>query len=122
MLDRTQSTHVAIDRDIVWRVSEHEVGTIAAHQPSQVRRVTRIAAKQSVPTEFPQIAEAGHRGTGYQWNLVLRCIAALGVRLPCLIEDQIDFCEAEPGMLDLKLEVDQRLQLDRQNLFVPSGV
>ena len=45
-----------------------------------------------------------------------------GSASPALVEHEVDLGEAEAGQLDIELEVDQRLQLDREDLLVPAGV
>ena len=39
-----------------------------------------------------------------------------------VLEDDVDLRHLEPGQLDLDVEVDQALQLDRQKLLVPAGL
>ena len=48
----------------------------------------------------------------------------LGVaaRLARLLEDEVDLRHLEPGQFDIDVELDQPLQLNRQQLPVPSGL
>src|SRR5262249_44393007 len=43
-------------------------------------------------------------------------------RLPGLLQAKVDLGGLEARQLDLEVEIDQRLQLDRQNLPVPAGL
>ena len=45
MLDRAQAAHVAVNGDIVGRIGENEVGSVACHHLVHVVSIARIAAE-----------------------------------------------------------------------------
>ena len=49
-------------------------------------------------------------------------VSALEAGFARVVEHAIDLGEAEAGQVDFELEVDQPLQLDRQDRLVPAGV
>ena len=75
-----------------------------------------------MPAEFPKIAHSRHRRAIYNRDEILRGISPFGICLPCLVEHEINFCQAEPSPLDIKLEVNQALERDRQYLTVPASI
>src|SRR5205823_12525669 len=48
--------------------------------------------------------------------------ARRAVSLASILQDDVDFRHLEPGQFDFDIEIDQTLQLDRQNLLVPPGL
>ena len=73
-------------------------------------------------TQQPQVAHACYWVTADRRDRILRRIAAIGIGLAGFIEHEVDLGQAEPGHLDIELQVDQRLQLDREDLLVPPGI
>lgn len=69
--------------------------------------------------ELPDITPAGHRLARHHRDRVLGFERAVSARLVRLVDRQVDLGQAEPGQLDIELEVDQRLELDREDLLVP---
>jgi hypothetical protein len=67
---------VAIDRDVVGRVREHEVRVPAVQQRPEGLRIASIAADQAMATEKPDVPGPGDGRTqlGRAWALVL-CLA-----------------------------------------------
>ena len=53
---------------------------------------------------------------------ILRGINRIWISFTCLVEHEVDLGQAEPGQLDIEIEVDQRLELDCEDLLVPSGI
>src|SRR6266568_7196896 len=48
--------------------------------------------------------------------------ARRAVSLASILQDDVDFRHLEPGQFDFDIEIDQTLQLNRQNLLVPPGL
>ena len=122
VLARTQPADIAIDSDIVRRVSEHEVGVLSRHQPVDFDVLLRIAAQQPVIAKDPEIAASRHCIARDSRHDVLRRIASIGIRLARLVENEIDLGKAEAGQIGVELEVDQSLQLDREKLPIPARI
>ena len=95
---------------------------LTAHQRLEVDLASRVAAEQAVPAKQPEVAAARDRRTGRDDDCVVSSIAAIGIGLARFVDHEVDFGEAEPGQLDIELEVDQRLQLDGEDLLVPPGI
>jgi hypothetical protein len=58
-----------------------------------------------------------------QKDMLLALRTALGaIRPASILQDKVDFRHLEPGQFDFKVELEQPLQLDRQNRLVPSGL
>src|SRR5262245_34207631 len=59
MLDLAATDDVA-DAHIIGRIQESHRGASVAHQTSQVVRVARIAAQETVTAQFPEVARLAH--------------------------------------------------------------
>ena len=44
MADTTEAAHMSVDRKVVWRIGENEIGTLALKQAIQAGTVSGIAA------------------------------------------------------------------------------
>ena len=64
MTNAAEAADMAIDRDVVGRIGEHEFRLGAFEQLIVGGLVARIAAQQAMATEQPQIAGLGDRRTG----------------------------------------------------------
>jgi hypothetical protein len=53
---------------------------------------------------------------------VLLARLTFGAGVDGCVENEIDICQAEAGKLDIEVEVDQSLKLDREQLLVPASV
>jgi hypothetical protein len=115
---------MTIDRDVVGRVREHEIRALALQQVIKSFRQSGIATDESMPVEYPQISRLAdgryrvqHGGSDVLWSTLHG-----GRGLTRFLQQQIDLSKREAGDLDIKLDVDQRLQLDGEYLTVPAGV
>jgi hypothetical protein len=122
--DAAEAADVAIDRNVVGRVGEDEIGTLAIHQHGKRFRVTRIAADEPVAIEEPHVTSARHGrcGIGHGRNFILRSGWCVRRTLLRLIEDEVDLGEREAGQFDIELKVDEALHLDRKDFAVPACV
>jgi hypothetical protein len=119
--DATEPADVTVDRHIVGWVGEDEGRLGVAEQLPIGLGASGIGTQEQMRSEDPEIARATDRlGVGIGRNDVLRP-ARLAGRLLSFLETQIDFGRLEADQLDLEVEVDQGLQLDRQDLAVPAG-
>src|SRR6266699_2497268 len=57
VFDTSQAGYVPVDTNVVWRIGEDEVGAIGPQQPFVIFRRSGVAAKKSVVSEDPEIAE-----------------------------------------------------------------
>ena len=121
-LTAPEPADVAVDRHVVGRIGEDEVGPRPVHQRLEVDLAARVAAQQAMAAEPPEIAVARDRRAGCEGNCIVRPIGTVGIRLARLVDDEVDLGQAEAGQLDVEVEVDQRLQLDREDLLVPAGI
>jgi len=53
---------VAVDRDIVGRIGEDRRGALGSHQLGMRRLLARIATKEPVPPEQPEVADVADGG------------------------------------------------------------
>jgi hypothetical protein len=114
--DTPKPCHVPIDRNVVRRVSEHEVRPFVTHQEVEDGLVSRIPANQAMPTETPHIACLRNRGrlvTGRRGDLILGLGRTVRRALARLIEHEVDLGRGEAGELDVEIDVDEALQLNR---------
>jgi hypothetical protein len=110
---------MAIDRHVVGRIGEDQVGALCAHQPCDIICGARITAQQPVFPELPEITGPGHRIIGQLRDTILRTI---GCCLCRLVDGQIDLGQREAGEDHVELQVDEGLQLDGEDLHVPAGI
>jgi hypothetical protein len=64
MADTPEATHVSLNRNIVGRIGEDEIGTLTLKQAIEALTVPGIAAQQPMPAEQPEVAGAGRRQNG----------------------------------------------------------
>src|SRR5262249_4336204 len=100
---------MSIDPQVVRRIREHEIRLRTLHEGLVCAFIPRIAAIKPVSTEQPEIPALCNRRLG-TWNAVFWQKGSL-LDLGCLIEEEIDFGHFKAGQLDLKVHVDQSLQL-----------
>ena len=113
---------MAVDGDIVRRVGKDEFGLGAVEQAIIGGLVAGITAQQAMATEQPQIADLCDRRAGRGFgDLIFRSVRGAAC-LARVLQDDVDLRHLEPGQLDIDIEFDQPLQLDRQQLLVPSGL
>src|SRR5260370_9032860 len=116
---------MTIDSKIKRRIREQEVRPFVPHQEVEDGLVSSIPANQTMPTKAPHIA--GPRDgccwiTNGEGDLILRLGRTARRALARLIEYDVDFGRREAGHLDIEIELDEALQLDRQQLTIPSSV
>jgi hypothetical protein len=114
-----------VDRDVVGRVGEDEVGLLVFHQQVEHRPVSGIAADQAMAPQPPYVAGSRHRGARVihrNGDLVLGIGRSFREAFAGLLEHEVDLGRGETGDLDVKIDRDQALQLDRQQLLVPPGI
>ena len=124
MADAAEPAHVSIDRNIVGRISEDEIGAFVAQKALERLTLSRIPTQEPVAPEQPQVARPGHPEGGIDKRRggVLCIVGRIRRRLSGFVEQHIDFSQREPGDLDIEFEIDERLQFDGENLAVPAGV
>jgi hypothetical protein len=125
MADSTQPCHMPIDRDVVRGIREQEVGPFVSHQAAEDGLVSSIPADQTMPTKTPHIAcarDSGRRVIDRREDLVLYLGRTVRRALARLIEHKVNFSGREAGELDVEIDVDEALQLNRQQLTVPPAV
>ena len=122
MADPAGAADMAVDRHIVGRVGEDQVDALAAEQPLVVLAPAGVAADQPVTAEQPEVAHVGDGRLAHRRDEVLGRLCAVRVGVPRGIQGHVDLSQAEAGEFDLEVEIDQRLQLDGEQLLVPAGV
>jgi hypothetical protein len=123
--DAPQPCHMPIDWDVVRRIREDEVRPFVPHQKVEDALVSRIAANQTMPTKAPHIACARDSGRGIidrEGNLILGLGRTVRRAFACLIEYDFDLGGREARELDVEIDVDEALQLNRQQLTVVPGI
>ena len=65
MTNATEATDIAVDRDIVWRVREHEFRLGAFEQALVGGRIAGICAEQTVVSQHPQVSGLGDDRAGW---------------------------------------------------------
>ena len=71
---------------------------------------------------MPDVAFTRDRGAGGYQDRIVGRVSAIGIALAGLLDRKVDFGQAEPGQLDLEVEIDQRLQLDCQDFLISAGI
>jgi hypothetical protein len=112
---------VPIDRNVVGRIGEHELGFGVAEKLRVGRRVSRVAAEQAMRSQHPQIAQTTDgRTSPILRRFILRPAGETG-RLTRLVKDEVNDGSFESSEFDREIEVNQSLQFDGQKLPIPSG-
>jgi len=103
----------------VRRVGEHHRRTLIAEEPGVGRRIQRVAAEQLVSTELPQVSVAGDPGAGRHRGLIR--VVAGDIEPDDL---QVDLTHAEPGGLQVEVEVQfgEQLEVPGEHHLVPAAV
>ena len=60
MADAAEPAHVSIDRNIVGRISEDEIGAFVAQEALERLTLSQIPTQEPVAPEQPQVARPGH--------------------------------------------------------------
>jgi hypothetical protein len=117
---------MAIDRHVVGRIGEDQVGSLALHQAREGLGILRVAADQAVAAEVqtsPRSVTISSGEMSRDFVLLLSLAAAGAARaLLGVIDDKIDLGQREARELDIEVEVDQALELDREHFPVPTGI
>ena len=61
MADRAQPADMAVDRHVVGRIGEDEIGPLVLPSALEARGSPRVAAKQAMAPEEPEIAATRDR-------------------------------------------------------------
>ncbi len=68
---------------------------------------------------IPRLADGrGNEGR----NAIFGSVNAIRIALTRVVQDEIDFRETEPRDLHVEIKIDERLQFDREDFLVPSGI
>jgi hypothetical protein len=124
MADPAKPRDMAVDRHVVGRVGEDEIRPFIPHQHGEDGPVPGIPADQAMAAEAPHVAgprDGGRRIAGCKGD-VLRLGRTVRGALMSLLENDVDLGGGEAGELDVELDVDEALQLDRQQIPVPAGI
>ena len=124
MAGLAQAADVTVNRDVVGRVGEDQVRTLVSHEGADRLSVSGVAADEPVSSQRPNIAETGHGRVlvGQGRDLVLAFRRGAWGALFGVVQENVDFGEGEAGELDVELNVNEGLELDRQDIAVPAGV
>ena len=93
----------------------------ALHQDTIGLLLKGIRAYEPVLSQNPEVTRLSDGRFGIVGRHLLRNVID-GLRCRRGIENDVDLAHLEAGELDLEIEVDQPLQLDRQHLLVPPGL
>jgi hypothetical protein len=121
--DATEPSHMSVDRDVVRRVGEQKVRPFVSHQAAEDGLVSSIPANQTMPTKTPHVAcprDSGCLISDREGDLILGLGRTVRRALARFIEHQVDLGRREAGEFDVEIDVDEALQLDRQQLPVPA--
>jgi hypothetical protein len=103
--DTAEAAHVAIDRDVVGWIGEHELRLGVAQEPDIRRGIPGVGAQEKVLTELPEVTGASDRiSARISRDLIFRATRLVG-GFPHFLEAQINFGRLEARQLDLKVEV-----------------
>src|SRR3954464_12343525 len=108
-MDPTKAADVTIDGHVVRRVREDEFGLGAFQHAHIGGRVARVAAKQTVLAEDPQIPSLGDGRPGWIIGSGILRAARSADCLPSVFEDEVYLRNVEPGQLDREVDLDQPL-------------
>src|SRR5215831_12505612 len=118
--DAPEAADVSIDWHVVGRIRKYEIRLRSLHERVVRAFIPRIAAIKPVSAKQPEVSTLCNGRLGSQfWNGVLWQQRIL-FDLSCVIEDEIDLGHFEAGQLELEVHVDESLQLNRQDLAVPT--
>jgi hypothetical protein len=115
---------MAVDGDVVGWIGKDEIHPLVLEKAVKVLATLGVAAKQAVSIEQAEIARA--RGRRRQFRQARRLVGGIAAEIcpavPGLFEHEIDFGQREAGNLDAEVEVHEGLQLDGEQLVVPTGI
>src|SRR5215207_6807612 len=124
MTHPAEAADMAIDRHVVGWVREDEIRGFSFHQPREALGVPRVAAQEPMTIEEPDVSAPGdgYSRIAKRSYLILRFTCPGRGALFRLLDHEVDLGEREARELDIELDVDQGLELDRQHVSVPPGV
>jgi hypothetical protein len=112
---------MAVDRDIIGRISENHPRGLTVHQFDVRSLVARVCANQLVITKQPKVAKPGNRvGPLFGDN-----VTGIGLRrCGCAIDQKINFRCLKTGDFKVKIEVERGefLHVELKVFEVPSRV
>jgi hypothetical protein len=109
---------VTRDRDVVGRVGEHRARYGAIEHELVAGRIERVAAKQPVRADLPEIAGPRH---GYRRRRG-RGIGRVDAVQIAGIEQDVDLAGLEAGHFDFDVQLEQLGQLEPQGVGIPAGI
>jgi hypothetical protein len=120
--DGAEPAHVAVDRHVVRRIGEYEVRPLLPHELRHVGSISRVTAEQAMPSEYPKVVRAADGLPPACGNRILRFIDGVRIRIAGVIQHEVDLGQAETRDLHVEVQVDEALQLDRQDVTIPAGI
>lgn len=102
MFHRSKAANIAVDSNIVRRVSKYEVCLLAIHKLIHGGSFARISAKKPVTTELPDIAHPGNWHVAYFRHGVFWSAGSVWACFAGLIEGEVDLREAEASDFDIE--------------------
>jgi hypothetical protein len=123
--DPPGATDMAVDRNIVGRISTDQVDGFITQKLRIGACFARIAANEFVTPEHPQVAWLRNSGTLVpigRDRVLDRGVRAISCALPRLVQNDVNLGQREAGQFDLEIEVDKSLQLDCEHFAVPARI
>jgi hypothetical protein len=118
MANASEPADMPIDGDVVRGGREHQIGAFVVQEAIEGPTVAGITAQKTMTIKEPQVCRPGHRCAEIDQRryLVVRRALRMGRRLPCFIEHHIDFGKGEASDLYVKVQIDDGLQFDREQV------
>ena len=113
---------MTVDGNVVRGIGEDELRLGVTDQPDIGRGVSGVGAQQQVRSKLPEVTGASDRMSVRIGRDLILGTARLAGGLPGFLQAKVDLGGLEARQLDLEVEVDQGLQLDRQDLPVPASL
>ena len=123
MADFAEPTDVAVDCDVIGRISEDHFGFFAVHEIGDHAAIQRVAADKPVRPEPPDISRPTARRRSVRLGEPIICRIALFLGRKAL-DQLVDLSDRKARDADVEAEVSvhQLLQLEGEQLLVPAGV
>ena len=116
-----ETRDVPANGDVIGRVREHHLGLVALQQTDIRVFLGCIGAEDAVIAELPEVSRPGDdRSFGLRRRELIEHIGLTRHRL--VPDDEVDLGELKTGdgEVELRRELEQRLELDGQDLFIPA--
>ncbi len=116
-----ETRDVPADGDVIRRVREHHLRLLALQQTDIRVFLGCIGAQDAVIAELPEVSRPrDHRSFGLRRRELIERIGLARHRLVANDEVDLGDLEAGDGEVELGRELEQRLELDGQDLFIPA--